>query len=307
MTIKTILTHFRRYLTESAHCQEHRDAKEFKKRKITETPIESPQNSSTLIDRVKKLEEQVALVLNTWTNFNTPGQNDQARLVDKGHTVTSLDERDFNQETREPRNTFYTLYGELKTIKTDFSRGQLAYALTENDFNTFKTTRTELTTWLKTGQALSRQLLEDLNYSHMEPEPYTPLLMLRTMAVTHSEEFTVYEETRKAQRHVFIGKLILNANSQLISMNEKVAAVMSNLKETGTNIVLAKAFKAVSNASSYLLKPTNKTETRENYVDPTVLVTIQDDMFNTDYPYSQLPHSQQDLNRRHRIHATTVP
>lgn len=62
--------------------------------------------------------------------------------------------------TKETRTTFYTLFGELKSIKTKFTTDQLKLKLSDQDFSSFTEARTLLMVWLKTGLGLSRQLEE---------------------------------------------------------------------------------------------------------------------------------------------------
>src|SRR6218665_715949 len=62
----------------------------------------------------------------------------------------------FEHLTKSERQSFYTNYGKLKTLKQSFTKDQLNKKLSMEDFNSFKQIRNKLTFWLKVGLVVSR-------------------------------------------------------------------------------------------------------------------------------------------------------
>ena len=128
-------------------------------------------------DRLSRLENMVTDLVSALQDKHSG--HDKSTLPHRRPTNEDIPSEDRDQwsdlniTTKETKNEFYKLYGQLKTLKTTYTKDELNKRLTDEEFVTFKEIRTSLTTWLKTGLAISRQL-EDFYRQPTELELIPP-------------------------------------------------------------------------------------------------------------------------------------
>lgn len=196
-----------------------------KKSKLNERAMESPCNNTDILDRISKLEDQMSHVLSQ-SNVTLPN-----RGLENPHKHDTfemeIEEKDINTETKENRAEFYSLYGNLKKIKSIFNYESVTQKLSTSNFETFKVARYEITAWLKTDLALSRQL-EDFNQDLEEPEPYFPLLSLKSLAVPFAEEVEAFFFARSDLKRKLQIKLTQDATKKLADLNNRINTTFNN-------------------------------------------------------------------------------
>lgn len=228
-----------------------------KKRKKDRVTTESPTEYKLLGDRVSQLEELVNSLITSSKARDVMEKEATTHATDAAFMDTDLDTAGLdiisglNNSTKDTRSAFYKLYGQMKTIKSSFPQEQLKNRLTDQDFITFKDTRSKLTEWLKTGLALSRQL-EELKAPTLEPTP--PLLTIRSLAAMFNPEYDEFLRNFEQQKISLLRQVITEANSRLLGLNAELCALTTNTVDSKGKLILAKAFKAATQASSYLFK-----------------------------------------------------
>lgn len=135
------------------------------------------------LDRLETtIEKLVSTILARESNTNTaktttdhePICTDTSPVME---TITNL-----VQTTKSTKDDFYTMYGMLKNDKNNFTKEQLNQRFEEHHIESFRDKRTKLTSWRKTGLALSRQPAEWQKPSLIFDD-YYPLLAIRSINV----------------------------------------------------------------------------------------------------------------------------
>src|SRR5688572_18965355 len=119
-----------------------------------------------------------------------------------------------------------------------------------------------LTSWLKTGLALSRQL-EEFNGSETKIETEIPLLTIKSFAIHFNEKLGDYTAQINSLKKSFYRGIIEEANIKLISLNSEVNKLMHSRSDQEFRTIIAKAFKTAVNASAYLFRNNHK-ETQQS-------------------------------------------
>lgn len=148
------------------------------------------------------------------------------------------------------------MYGDLKSKRNQYTNEQLSQKLADGEFTLFKELRTKLTAWVKTGLGVSRQL-EQFYTPTQNPDTIPPLLTIRSLAVGLNNEYEQYlNEIDYLRRNLLIW-VITEANTKLTLLNTETRTMLDQLGDTEAAVVIAKAFKAATQAGSYLFKQKN--------------------------------------------------
>lgn len=177
--------------------------------------------------------------------------------------IADLNERkNLHELTKSNRNDFYKLYGELNRLKTTHTNQDRNNKLPDDDFQKYKTIRKSMTTWMKTGLALSRDL-ERIALKETTIEKDRPLLFTITQfANSMTDEYFLFNKLTKKVNSEFEETYIQRANNTLFELNIEMKQSIDKLQSPQKNQILILAYSIARNNSSYLFK--KRTTTNRN-------------------------------------------
>ena len=228
-----------------------------KKRKLDSILTDSGTDLLVLKEKLERLENTVKNLAKEVKNSNKRGMDivDSRTHQTEGTELSDQEDQfDYLQrQTKQNRDEFYKIYGIFKTERNNYTKEQLNERLIDSDFAKFKELRTLLTGWIKMGLGLSRQL--ELFCSPPSDQTNSqPLLTIRNLATCFGNDYTQYQSEVDGLRRAMLSKLILEANNRLAVFNTEILKAMEELKDTNARKIIIKAFKAASQAGSYLFK-----------------------------------------------------
>lgn len=91
---------------------------------MTDYPTEPALNTTSIVDRITKLDYQMSSFLNKVVIPNV-GTREQQTIQGTTPVDEMLEETDLYDELKENRNQFCNIYGQFKQLKDNFSREQL--------------------------------------------------------------------------------------------------------------------------------------------------------------------------------------
>jgi hypothetical protein len=246
----------------------HRNSKScIAPRKRKHSGLQSEAEIQTLKERMVTLEktvEDLATLIKEKDRLNKEEMTAPTKLTTETESGDQEDElNDLLNITKNNRDNFYLMYGELKAKRSHFTNEQLSQKLADGEFILFKELRAKLTAWVKTGLGLSRQLEQFIAPTY-NPDNIPPLLTIRSLAISLNNDFELYlHEIDQLRRNLLI-KVVTEANTKLAILNIETRTMIEQLGDTEAAVIIAKAFKAATQAGSYLYKQRNaQTTTQE--------------------------------------------
>lgn len=176
-------------------------------------------------------------------------QNDDNNLAIPLGNLSSDQRTSINTQ----KDKFYNIYGKLKSEKNSHSKEELATKLSPEDFVRFKSMRSTITKWLKTGLAINRHL--DLLNVKSDLSILPPLLSIGIYAAKFKSSYLKLISEQETQKRLFSINVMMEANSLLKDLNIEVENYLTLIPVSNNmSIIIAKAFKTASFAGSYLFK-----------------------------------------------------